>query len=384
MQLFIFFLIVVTLIYVALITALILGWKKVASFELSGAAPLNKFSIITPFRNEAENLPELLLSLSNINYPKTHFEIILVNDESEDNSVQACFHFKQRNPELQFSIINNIRKTNSPKKDAITTAIISSRFEYIITTDADCAVPALWLQAFNEKIIETDAAMIAAPVSFFSARSSKERFLNYLAAFQELDFMSLQAAGIGGFGLNRPFICNGANLCYEKRAFYEVEGFQGNSNISSGDDVFLLQKFKDLNYPVCFLKSEQAIVYTKPQASLQTLFSQRIRWAAKTTAYKSVFAKLIGLSVLLVNLFLVIGLILTLLNEVNYELVLFSFLIKFLVDLGLLYYSATFFRKKTMLSHFLWCSLLYPFFSTLVAILSLFSGFEWKGRSFKK
>lgn len=367
-----------------MITALILGWKKVDRFKLSGAAPLNKFSIIIAFRNEAENLPELFLSLSNINYPKTHFEIILVNDESEDTSVKNCLHFKQSHPELLFSVINSKRITNSPKKDAITTAIDSARFDYIITTDADCAVPALWLQAFNEKITETKAAIIAGPVSFFSASFSKERFLNYLTAFQELDFMSLQAAGIGGFGLNRPFICNGANLCYEKKTFNEVEGFQGNSNISSGDDVFLLQKFKDLNYPVCFLKSEQAIVYTKPQASLQTLFSQRIRWAAKTTAYKSVFAKLIGLSVLLVNLFLVIGLILTLFNDVNYELVLFSFLIKFLVDLGLLYYSATFFRKKTMLSHFLWCSLLYPFFSTLVAILSLFSGFEWKGRSFKK
>ncbi|CAM4331177.1 glycosyltransferase [Gillisia hiemivivida] len=384
MQFFVFLLLIITCIYAVLIISLLVGWFRIKEFKSNKCSKKLKLSIIIPFRNEAENLPDLLLSLSDIDYPKTYFEIILVNDESEDNSLQVCHHFKQTHPEMLISVINNNRKTNSPKKDALATAIDSARFEYIITTDADCVVPTLWLQSFNEKIIETGATMIAAPVSFFSTKFNNEKFLNYLVAFQELDFMGLQAAGIGGFGLKKPFLCNGANLCYEKKAFYAVEGFQGNSNISSGDDVFLLQKFKELNYPVCFLKSEQAIVYTKPQASLQTLFSQRIRWAAKTTAYKSVFAKLIGLSVLLVNLFLGIGLILALLNEVNYEFVLFSFLIKFLVDLALLYYSAAFFRKKTMLSHYLWCSLLYPFFSTMVAILSLFSGFEWKGRSFKK
>jgi len=376
--------IVLTLSYAVLIIALLLGWKKVEKFKLKGVTPANKFSIIIPFRNEAENLPALLYSLSNLDYPRSYFEIILVNDDSEDNSLQACFNFKQSHPNLVFSIINNKRKTNSPKKDAIITAIEASRFENILTTDADCIVPSKWLEAYNESVLGTKANLIAGPVSFLNGPSNKEKFLNYLIAFQDLDFMSLQAVSIGAFGLKKPFMCNAANMCYKKDAFLNAEGYVGNSNISGGDDVFLLQKFIELNYPVSYLKSEVAIVKTKPQPSLESLFSQRIRWAAKATAYKSTFAKLVGLIVLLVNLFLVIGLILTLLNKVNYELVLFSFLIKFLVDFILLYHSAIFFRKQLILSHYLWSSLLYPFFSTTVAIASLFSGFQWKGRNFRK
>ena len=384
MQLFIFFLIVVTLCYAVLITALLFGWKQVKKVKLKGVAPLNKFSIIIPFRNEAENLPELLYSLSNLEYQKSYFEIILVNDESEDNSLQACFHFKQSHPDLTFSIINNKRNTNSPKKDAITTAIVSSRFENILTTDADCIVPSSWLQVYNERIIETQASLIAGPVSFLNGRSIKEKFLNYLVAFQDLDFMSLQAAGIGAFGLKKPFMCNAANMCYRKEAFLNAEGYLGNSNISGGDDVFLLQKFTELNYPVSFLKSEAAIVETKPQPSLESLFSQRLRWAAKAPAYKSAFAKLVGAIVFFMNLGLVLTMILVLFEVLQYQILLFSFAIKFVVDLSLLYVSANFFRKKMVLSHFLWSSLLYPFFSTSVAIASLFSGFQWKGRSFKQ
>ena len=360
------------------------GWKAVKEINIEGLAPNSKFSIIVPFRNEAENLPDLLLSLSNLKYPTSHFEIILVNDESEDKSLEACFYFKRNHPEILFSVINNKRQTNSPKKDAITTAIASARFDYIVTTDADCAVPSSWLQLYNECLLTTKAKLIAAPVSFFREISIKDQFLNYLIAFQELDFMSLQVAGISGFGLKQPFMCNGANMCYEKNAFYAASGFEGNSDISSGDDVFLLQKFNELNFSTTFLKSEKAIVYTKPQGSISQLFSQRIRWAAKTSAYSALFPKIIGTCVFLMNSLLIVGVVFTLLELIAYQWLLFSFTLKFVVDLGLLYFSATFFRKKYVLSHYLWCSLIYPFFATSVAIASLFSGFEWKGRSFKK
>lgn len=384
MQLLIIFLILVSLLYAVLLSALFVGWTRVEKCQFKEALPLHKFSIIIPFRNEAENLPSLLYSLSTLNYPTSFFEIILVNDESEDSSLQACFHFKQSHPSVNFSILNNNRSTNSPKKDAVTTAIASSRFKYIVITDADCLVPISWLKAYNEKIMETNASLIAGPVSFVNERFTNEKFLNYLVAFQDLDFMSLQAAGIGGFGLKMPFMCNAANMCYKKEAFLNASGYQGNSHISGGDDVFLLQKFTELNYPVSFLKSEAGLVQTKPQDSLKTLFSQRIRWAAKAPAYKSVFAKFTGIMVLLMNLVIILAIILGMFGLIPSELLLGVFALKFTVDLCLLYVSAKFFRKKILLSHYLWCSLLYPFFANTIAIMSLFSKFQWKGRSFKQ
>jgi len=325
----------------------------------------------------------------------------MVDDASEDASVQICSAFISSHPEIQINLLENLRFSNSPKKDAISTAIKNAGFEYIITTDADCEIPKNWLQAFNEIILETGAKLVAGPVKMAEPSkggkplssqikmtgtspnlntNQENRWLKYFQAFQEMDFMSLQAAGAGGVGLGKAFMCNGANLCYEKSAFLKADGFSGNDDISSGDDVFLLQKFTEKKLPVYFLKCAEAIVITKPQQDLTTLISQRIRWAAKTPAYKSSFAKLVGLMVLFMNFSLVIGSFLTLFSIFPYEPLLFAFFFKFILDFTLLFHSAEFFDRKDVLRNYFWSSLIYPVFSSYVAILSLFSSYEWKGR----
>jgi glycosyltransferase involved in cell wall biosynthesis len=85
-----------------------------------------------PFRNEAANLPLLLDSISKLHYPKERFEVILVDDESEEVFSPHCSLFNIR--------IKNNRVSNS-LKDAISTAIPFVSSEWIITTDADCVVP---------------------------------------------------------------------------------------------------------------------------------------------------------------------------------------------------------------------------------------------------
>ena len=104
------------LIYSMTIGLLIYGFSKIKTYESIGLKPKNKFTIIVPFRNEAENLPVLLESLSNLNYPNNLFEVILVDDESKEKFQVLSFKF-------QVSIIDNIRISNSPKKDAISTAM---------------------------------------------------------------------------------------------------------------------------------------------------------------------------------------------------------------------------------------------------------------------
>src|SRR5690606_21669785 len=232
----------------------------------------------------------------NLKYPLTDFEILLINDSSTDNSEEICTNFKNGHPEIKVILLKNRQHTKSPKKEAITTGVKNANFDHIVTTDADCWIPELWLQAFNEKILESRASLVAGPVMLKSkSESSQKKSSRYLFAFQELDFLSLQISGAGGFGLDKAFMANGANLCYSRSAFFEVNGFEGDENINSGDDVFLLQKFVEKNYKVEFLKSKEAIVQTKPQPDLNSLISQRIRWAAKAPAYKSNFAKFTGL-----------------------------------------------------------------------------------------
>ncbi|RCT53887.1 glycosyltransferase [Winogradskyella sp. KYW1333] len=373
-------LIICTIFYLLLMGLFVIGFDKVESFSLSDLPSRTKFTVVIPFRNEAENLEALLLSVSNLNYPKTHYEIILVNDDSTDTSIDAIESFlkKQKSPLKNIRIIDNYRQSNSPKKDAITLAINNANYDWIITTDADCLLPSYWLDAFDEKIQTSDTVAIVGPVNLITTSS----FLN---RFQTLEILALQGVTLGSFGIRFPFMCNGANFCYKKSVFKDCNGFEGNNNIASGDDLFLLEKIhKQYKARVHYLKSEKAIVHTKGESNLNSLIQQRLRWASKTNNYSNWYSKITGLIVLLGNLIFNIILVLLLLNAINIRIATALLVIKISVDFLLLFKSARFFKQEHQLSAFIFSSLLYPIFNIYVATLSFFKPYKWKGRIFKK
>lgn len=359
---------IIIFIYCFAIIVLIYGFTKVNTIEYTGVTPKTKFSIIVPFRNEAENLPILLASLSKLNYPMELFEVILVDDESEES-------FKIPNLKFKVSIIKNIRVSNSPKKDAIVTAMQMVTTDWIITTDADCVVNTNWLLTLDNYIQLHDVAMIAGAVTYDCGNS-------FLHHFQQLDLSSLQGATIGSFGINKGFMCNGANFAYTKSFFLELNGFEGNDGIASGDDVFLLQKaISKSTEKVHYLKSQNTIVTTKPLNDWKSLFYQRVRWASKTSSYQSSFGKGLGLLVFTGNLSWLLVLGSWLLGLTAFQNFFLLFTLKFSVD-TILIYKANQFLTKTKVQYLILSSLLYPFFSVSVALYSLIGNYEWKGRRF--
>ncbi|NNC49895.1 MAG: glycosyltransferase [Flaviramulus sp.] len=368
--------IIITILYLVLIGCFSFGFDKIKNFMLEDLISKTKFSIIIPFRNEAKNLPDLLKSIKSLNYPKHLFEVILVDDMSEDNSVKLIKECKLNMKNI--SILSNKKQTTSPKKECITLGINQAKFEWIITTDADCVLPKYWLDSYDELIQKTNPKCVVAPVSFKETGT----FLN---RFQILDLLSLQGATIGGFGIKKPFLCNGANLAYTKALFLQVNGFEGNTNIASGDDIFLLEKvLKTHPQELHYLKSEHAIIKTNSQQSWKALTSQRVRWAAKTSSYNNWFGKLTGLIVLLMNAVIITDLLLLIFAVFNFKIWLYILVIKFSIDFLLIYKSSIFFNQKGVLISFLFAFILYPFFSAYVAVISMFSNYQWKGREFKK
>nr|WP_315165178.1 glycosyltransferase [uncultured Flavobacterium sp.] len=364
----IFVLYFVIILYCVAIAFLIYGFTKVNAIDYIGLTPKTKFSIIVPFRNEAENLPILLESLSKLNYPMELFEVILVDDFSEEA-------FKIPSLKFKVSVINNVRVTNSPKKDAIVTAMQIVTTDWIITTDADCTVNTNWLLTLDNYIQLHDVAMIAGAVTYDCGNS-------FLHHFQQLDLTSLQGATIGSFGINKGFMCNGANFTYTKSFFQKLNGFNGNDGIASGDDVFLLQK-ATAQFPekVHYLKSQNTIITTKPLNDWKSLFYQRVRWASKTSSYQSTFGKGLGLLVFAGNLSWLFVLGSWLLGLTAFQNVFLLFTLKFSVDTVLIYKSNEF-LTKTKIQYLILSSLFYPFFSVSVALYSLFGKYEWKGRKF--
>ena len=359
----------VFLIYILFIGQLIYGFNRMKRFSKTEFIPKTFFSIVVPFRNEKENLPNLLHSISLLNYPKDLVEVILVDDDSEEVfSVQySVFSLK---------VIKNERKSNSPKKDAIETAIQVAKNDWIITTDADCLVQKNWLTTFDQYIQENEVEMIASGVCYLPKNG-------FISAFQNLDFLSLQGATIGSFEIGKPFMCNGANFAYSKHFFKELNGFQGNDLIASGDDVFLLQKaILVAQKKVGFLLAKESIVATKSVETWFELFQQRVRWASKSTGYSSVYGKMLALVVLVGNLAWIVTFLFWLFQLIDPNIFLLFIGSKFLIDFILIYKTANFFESK--LQYVLASSLLYPFFSVSVAVYSLFGDYSWKGRNFRK
>lgn len=195
--------------------------------------------------------------------------------------------------------------------------------------------------------------------------------------------MSLQGATIGSFGIGKPFMCNGANFAYSKSFFHELNGFKGNENITSGNDVFLLQKAVSKEpKSVAFLYDSKSIVATQTVNTWKELFMQRVRWASKSTGYTSIFGKTLALVVFAINLSWVLAFILWLVGSLDQNYFMLFIGSKFLIDFILLQKTARFF--KTKLNWILASSFLYPFFSSSVALYSVFGNYSWKGRMFKK
>ena len=366
----IYYFILILVVYVSSIWSLIYGFDKVETKQKQGLVPTTKFSVIVPFRNEESDFLNLLNSFSTLNYPKNLFEIIAVNDDSDDDSVQIFSKWQRENPTIPAQLLQNVRTSNAPKKDAISTAISRIKNDWIMTTDADCVVNANWLLAFDHAIQNSNSEMLVGAVSI----KETQGFLNY---FQFVDLLSLQGTTIGSFGINKPFMCNGANFAYTKNLFLALNGFEGNNKIASGDDVFLLQKaIKKCPKKVEYLKNKEAIVFTKSENSWSKLFSQRVRWASKTASYDGFFGKFLATVVFAMNLNLIVSFIF-----LPFVFCVLLFLVKVSIDLILLYKTKKFIGSKKFSIPVL-SSIFYPIFCVSVATYSLFGKFEWKNRSF--
>ncbi|HEV7781321.1 MAG TPA: glycosyltransferase, partial [Chitinophagaceae bacterium] len=266
---------------------------------------------------------------------------------------------------------------NSYKKKAIETGIAAATGELIVTTDADCLPSSSWLSllaAFKE---EKGAVFIAAPVVIDCNNS-------LLQSFQAMDFMVLQGITAAAVYKGKLSMCNGANLAYERKAFYEVSGFSGVEHIASGDDMLLMYKISK-QYPgkVHYLLSKEAIVSTQPVRSWKEFFNQRIRWASKARAYSD---KRIIAVLLLVYLFNLSFLALAIAGIFNSQYRIWlgaSWVAKTLVELPFFITVSRFFNKQ-------WAIKLFPFFQPLHILYTIISGlfgqfgkYEWKGRRVK-
>jgi len=335
------------------------------------------FSIIIPARNEAENIGNCLLSILNQNYSTNLFEIIVVDDHSTDNTALIVSQFKAtHNNIVLIKLADELqgKKLNAYKKKAIDTAIQQAKGSWIITTDADCIAPKNWLFLFDQYIKKNNSLFVAAPVMFTTNKS-------IISKFQYIDFMALQAATAAAVSVGFHSMCNGANLAYNKQAFFNVNGFKGIDNIASGDDMLLMNKIK-ATYPkqIGYLFTSDAIVLTAPMPNWTSFLNQRIRWASKADKYqdKSLLPVLFAVYLFNLSLFLMFfaGLIYWKLLAAWFVLL----FIKTMVEWFYINIAARFFGKLNWLEF----AALQPLHITYMVVagwLGKFGNYKWKDRN---
>lgn len=360
-------------IYSLLLLVFIIGFHKVKKNKLPGKHQLGtSFSVVIPFRNEVEALPALLESIKALDYGTSLCEFIFVDDSSEDDGATIISSFSSTS-KFSIHLIASNRKTPSPKKDAISTAIEKSSYPWIITIDADCTFNKNWLSCYDYYIQSNDVDFLASSVSFLG----KDAFLDN---FQILENISLHTVTIGGFGIEKPIMCNGANLAYKKEVFKTLNGFTGNDHLASGDDIFLMQKAINNSYTVNFLKHREAIVTTQTESTLSQLISQRKRWASKTSGYKNWFPKCVAFSIFLANLSVIICFLMLFTSIVNLVLCVSLIALKFLVDSVCILTTAKYFNQYTPLKYLIPALFIYPIWTVYIALISINKSYTWKGR----
>ncbi len=329
-----------------------------------------KVSVLIAARNEEKNIERLLKSLYNQSFEKELFEVIIIDDHSDDDTFSIIENFSKTYKDFNLKVFN---ANNEGKKLAISQALHLAENELVLVTDADCVLKTSWIESIVNFYKEKRCKMILAPVLLSPAETFFEKI-------QILEHLSLIGSTAGSAEIGFPVMCNGANMAYERTAALECEKFRKDFNIASGDDMFLMEQFSK-NYGhknVRFLLSKSAVVETKTCKTVSEFFRQRRRWVSKTKSYTSWKIIATALTVLFFNLSIVSLFVSAFFIPALWSLYFLLTLLKFFIDFPLLKNITSFMNQGSLLKWTLPLEFIYPFYVVFTAISGMLINVKWK------
>lgn len=351
----------------------LIGWVNALWKDRKTQAAHTSASVIIPFRNEAQRISPLIISVKILLQKFSEVEFIFVDDHSDDDSVRLL---QEEFADAQQVKIIQLPNGISGKKQAITVGINHAQHTAIITTDADCELTESALNAMLYAL-ENDRIKMACGAVYQSSGSG------FGAQLADVEFLSLIGSGISFWGLGFPFMANGAFLGFKKAAFQHVNGFEGHEQYPGGDDVFLLQKMVAAfgRLSVHFLTHANSTVKTQGDASFKAFINRRIRWGAKAKAYPSTASKIVSIAVFFINMLLVVAFASAFMGA-NWYLFLYAIGTKAALDGIMLSSILLRFQKWRLLPFVLPASVMHPYYILFTATLSLMGKYNWKGRAY--
>ena len=356
-------------LYFILSAVLLIGVRK--KFQTLRDDKIPSVSVIVAARNEEDNILRCIESLDKLKFPEGKIEIILVDDNSTDNTGKIIDEFIRQLPDgNKFKKIVTGKEIGrlKGKTNAIANAIEISKGEIILTTDADCEVSPEWAYRTASYYLE-DVAMV-------NGYTNQDTYNNF-SGLQAVDFIYLLAVAAGCVNLRFPISCIGNNMSYRKSVYKEIGGYQ-NLPFSVTEDSLLLHTMNSLKkYKIIYPLDKRALVTSAPCRNLKELYRQKKRWSVGGLDVPKYSFAVMGIS-FITNVCLFVTPLFF--SPVWLYLVVFKFAIDFFVlypvhrELGIL----------KNLKYFFSFQIYYIIYAVLTPFVLLFSRkVVWKNREYK-
>ena len=233
-------------------------------------------SIIICARNEDSNLKKNLPRILSQDYPE--FEVIVVDDNSEDSTTEYLFFLSQKEPRLKRTSTRNSNRMMAGKKFPLTLGLKAASHEIVLLTDADC-YPASdkWLREMMNGY-GSGAEIVLGYGAYEKQTGRLNRRIRYETVSSAINYLSFALAGL-------PYMGVGRNLSYKKHLFFNSNGFFDHRHLPSGDDdLFINMVARKKNTAIII--NNDAFTYSEPKETWDDWREQKTRHLSTARYYR--------------------------------------------------------------------------------------------------
>jgi hypothetical protein len=249
--------------------------KYIKSCNNSISTEQKNFSIIIAAKNEENHIIKTINSILNQKYPKDKYEIIIVDDNSTDNTYNLVYEYSKVHNNLK--VIKATNKDLPAKKGALTIGIKEAKFENILITDADCIAEDEWISSIN-KSLTSNVDIVVGIAPFYKSKSIVSR----LAQYENLKTFIFSHFAIS---LNIPFTATARNFCYTKNIYNKINGYKNTLDVISGDDDLLIREAFKINATIKGMYFKNSYVYSYPKNTFKDYLFQKARHTSTSHHY---------------------------------------------------------------------------------------------------
>lgn len=237
---------------------------------LVSAADLPFVSVMIPAHNEAKVIGKTLEAILESDYDKDKYEIIVINDNSSDNSAQILAKIKEEHPGRMLTIINTDKITGGKgKSNALNIGFARSKGSFIAIYDADNTPEKSALGELVHSIMNDPKA--GAVIGKFRCRNRNRNLFTRFINIEGLYFQWMAQAGRWQF----MKLCTipGTNFIIRRSILDKLGGWDTDAITEDTEISFRIYM---LGYHIRFCPYSAS--WEQEPETLTVWFKQRKRW----------------------------------------------------------------------------------------------------------